>query len=306
MTTPLVSVIIPAYNAAVFIAKTLDSVKAQTFKDYEVIVVDDGSSDGTQAVVEKYFASNKMRGFCILQPNKKIAAARNTGINSARGSYIALLDHDDIWYPEKLKEVVGVFNSRPAIDLVCHDLKIIKNGKTYKVMRCGYRFGNLHKNLILKGNAVTPSSSVFKREKALAIGCFRELPEINTAEDYDFWIRFSKTGNFYFLHKVLSEYHIISGGASTRIEYHLKNTEGLMMEHIRNYVGPSPSWFMQLRIRKRMASLYRSAAKEFLVSKGDSEKINCYITKMMKQYPIGIKNLIIAGWGFLRKIGIKI
>ncbi|MCX5783023.1 MAG: glycosyltransferase, partial [Elusimicrobia bacterium] len=265
MNVPLISVVIPAYNSANFISKTLDSVRAQTFNDYEVVVVDDGSSDETRAVVEKYFALNKMPGRCVRQSNKKIAAARNAGINLARGKFIALLDHDDIWYPQKLEKVVDAFNRHADADLVCHDVDMIRNGKFYKVIRCGYS-GDIYKNLIFRGNALTPSSSVFRRDKALAIGCFRESPEINTVEDYDFWIRFSKTARFFFLQEALSEYHVVESGASKNIDYHINNTERVVSQHMKEFAGENPSWFLRLMMRRRMSVVYRSAALELLRS----------------------------------------
>ena len=90
---PKVSVVIPAYNAADFIEATLDTVRAQTFRDYEVVVTDDGSADATQAVVEGYLRRHALRGRCIRQENKKIAAARNTAMRASRGDFIAFLDH---------------------------------------------------------------------------------------------------------------------------------------------------------------------------------------------------------------------
>src|SRR6516165_4853362 len=103
---PLVSVIIPAFDAAANIRQTLNSVLAETYQDFEVIVVDDGSSDATGAIVEEYVAGDT-RFHLIRQSNAGVGAARNTAIRKARGKYIAPLDADDYWFPEKLEKQVA-------------------------------------------------------------------------------------------------------------------------------------------------------------------------------------------------------
>jgi glycosyltransferase involved in cell wall biosynthesis len=95
---PTVSVITPAFNAAPYVRETLDSVLAQTFTDFEVIVVDDGSTDETAAIVD-WYAQRDPRVRVVRQANRGIAAARNTAIAHARGRFLALLDSDDLWFP---------------------------------------------------------------------------------------------------------------------------------------------------------------------------------------------------------------
>ncbi|MBI5202595.1 MAG: glycosyltransferase family 2 protein [Elusimicrobia bacterium] len=199
MAEPTVSVVIPAYNAASFIEKTLDTVRAQTYRDWEVVLVDDGSTDGTADVVEKYLAKHGMPGRCIRQPNGKIAAARNAGMKAARGRYIALLDHDDLWRPEKLETVMAEFEKHPEADLVCHNEDIVKDGTILRTSENGPYCEKMYERLLWVGNALSPSATVFKKEKALAIGGMRENAEFNTVEDYDFWMRLSKVARYQFL-----------------------------------------------------------------------------------------------------------
>ena len=106
MDKALVSVIIPAFNAAANIRQTLNSVLAQTYQEIEVIVVDDGSSDATSAIVEEFVARDP-RFQLVRQSNAGVGAARNTAIRKARGKYIAPLDADDFWFPEKLEKQVA-------------------------------------------------------------------------------------------------------------------------------------------------------------------------------------------------------
>src|SRR5687768_17409195 len=119
-----VSVVIPAYNAADFIERTLESVRAQTYRSYEDVVIDDGSTDGTHELVTRWLALSGVAGTCIRQVNKRIAGARNAGMRAARGEFIALLDHDDLWDPEKLAVVMAEFDKHPEVDLVCHNERV--------------------------------------------------------------------------------------------------------------------------------------------------------------------------------------
>ncbi len=108
-TLPLVSVIIPAYNAENFIAKTLASVVAQTYRRLEILVVDDGSSDRTQSIVQT-MAQQDPRIKLFKQANAGVAAARNAGIDKAKGEYIAPIDADDLWHPETLEKLLIPFD----------------------------------------------------------------------------------------------------------------------------------------------------------------------------------------------------
>lgn len=117
----LVSVIVPAYNRAHLIGQTIESALAQTHTRIEVIVVDDGSSDGTHEVVERF--GDPVR--CVRQPNAGVAAARNRGFTEARGEFIALLDSDDIWLPWKLEAQVAILRTRPDVGMVWTDMSAI-------------------------------------------------------------------------------------------------------------------------------------------------------------------------------------
>src|SRR5579864_1311902 len=116
---PLVSVIIPTYNTANFIKETLDSVFAQTFEDYEVIVVNDGSPDTQQ--LERVLEPYRDRIVYLKQENQGPSGARNTAIRHARGSFLAFLDSDDIWFPEFLSEQMMFFQNGPSLDLIYAD-----------------------------------------------------------------------------------------------------------------------------------------------------------------------------------------
>ncbi|HMX29971.1 MAG TPA: glycosyltransferase family 2 protein, partial [Blastocatellia bacterium] len=110
---PAVSIIIPAYNVAPFIAETLDSVFAQTYRDFEVILINDGSTDGTAEQIKPFLN----RIVYLEQPNSGVMAARNAGLRAARGRYIALLDSDDLWQPRFLEVLVGMLEADATLDV---------------------------------------------------------------------------------------------------------------------------------------------------------------------------------------------
>jgi glycosyltransferase involved in cell wall biosynthesis len=293
-----VSVVIPAYNAAGFINRTLDSVRAQTYTSFETIVVDDGCSDGTGDVVERYFAAHGMNGRVVRQPNGGIAAARNTGMRAAAGEYIALLDHDDLWYPAKLASVMDRLERDPGIDLICHDENITRDGHVVRTSQRRRPRGSMYESLLFDGNLLSPSATVFRRDRALQLGGFDERDAYLTVEDYDFWMRFSREFRIEFLPLVLGEYVLVERAASRRVVYHHARLEGMLRGHLAEYLRGNPSHMARLRARRRLARVYRSAARQ-LISYGEAaDDQRAFVRRMMGTYPFESRNVAVALlWG---------
>jgi glycosyltransferase involved in cell wall biosynthesis len=287
---PAVSVVIPAYNAQAFIAETLKTVAAQTHRDFETIVVDDGSQDETHAVSERFLRENGLRGRCIRQENKKIAGARNTGVREARSRFIAFLDHDDAWHPEKLEAVMREFALHPKADLVCHNENVTENGRLLKVKRYGPWVADMYGKLLFKGNDLSPSCVTVKREAILAVGGFRENPDFNTVEDYDLWMRLSRVCRFHFLDRVLGEYHFEERGASRRIAYHHSNLEHLLRDHFCGLYGGRPGLLDRVRMRRRLAAVQRSALGLLMSHSESPELQRQYALRMLRTFPFDPKN----------------
>ncbi len=301
MNAPHVSIVIPAWNAAAFIEKTLATVAAQTFTDFEVIVVDDGSSDDTKLIVDRFLKDRGLRGRCIKQENKKIAGARNTGIRAAEAGLIAFLDHDDLWFPDKLARTLAEFDAHPDADLVCHDENIVKNGELVRVSRNGPLSANMYERLLFEGNALSPSAVTVKKSKLFEAGLFRENPEFNTVEDYDLWMRLARICRMHFIDEVLGEYQLVEGGASNRIVYHNTNLERLLRDHFRNF--PSPNARTRARMRRRLGVMCRSAAR-LLLDQRDLAAAGVYARRAAAECPWDWKNLAVAGlWAVKRLTG---
>ena len=187
----LVSIIIPAYNAAPYIKETLDSVFAQTYSDYEVIVVNDGSPDTQE--LETVLLPYRSRVTYITQANRGLAGARNTGLRAAKGALIALLDADDVWLPDYLQVQTDYLRDRPQNDLVyCNALFFGDSpydGKEY--MNEFPSAGEVTSAAIISRRCHVFVSIMARRDAMLAVGFDESL---RSCEDFDCWIRFTARG----------------------------------------------------------------------------------------------------------------
>ena len=192
-----ISVIIPTYNRRHTLERAIDSVLSQTFKPFEIIIVDDGSEDGTRNWVQEAYPSIKY----IYQPNNGVSSARNKGIISSSGSWIALLDSDDEWMPEKLEDQVIFINENPG-SLFCHTNEIwIRNGVRVNQMKKHKKYGGDIFKYCLDMCRISPSSSLIKKEVFEDVGLFDE--SLTVCEDYDLWLRITANYTILFLDRPL-------------------------------------------------------------------------------------------------------
>lgn len=190
-TTPAVSVIIPAYNVAPFIVEALDSVMAQTFTDFETIVINDGSPDTEE--LERALEPYRDRIVYIKQENGGAGAARNAGLRAARGELVAFLDADDAWMPNFLSEQVAFIKSGEGYDLVYANARLFGEGRKAHgtVMDRDHSEGPVtFESLIGERCIVNTSSVVARREPILEVGLFDE--SLRNSQDFDLWARLAK------------------------------------------------------------------------------------------------------------------
>ncbi|MGA3402499.1 MAG: glycosyltransferase [Acetobacteraceae bacterium] len=232
MTTPLVTVVIPAYNAAATIQRAVDSVLAQTFEDYEIVVVDDGSKDTTSEIVAAY-DSDKVR-LLRLPGNLGQSGATNHGIAAARGEFIAFLDADDEWLPTKLAKQVKVLRDNPAAVMAS----------------CGCRFVDAQGG-VLREFGIPPAMEKSEVWRRLLVASFvakpcvvarasvlRDVGPFDTtlvvAEDQDMWIRLSLAGEVEFVREFLTTVHDTPGSLT---KVHIDKVENYVLPMIRRHIA---------------------------------------------------------------------
>ena len=198
---PLVSVVIPSYNRAQYIAETIDSVLGQTHRNVEVIIIDDGSTDTTDEVVKPYLSQVKY----IRQENAERGASRNHGLRVAMGEYISFLDSDDVWLPTKLEHDLKIFNRMPNVGLVCSNaVQIDASGKQLRLLTPRAYSGQVTDRLI-ENNFILMATHLVKAEAVRELDGFREERELSGSEDWELWVRLSTAVDFYHSNEVTAK-----------------------------------------------------------------------------------------------------
>jgi len=189
---PTISIITPAYNASDFLPQTVASALAQTYRDFELLIVDDGSTDDTRDIAKSWERTDR-RIRVLTRPHGGPSAARNTAIAHAQGSYFALLDSDDLWHPSFLDAQIRILTSESAVDVVtgnAYNLGGARDGQP--VNPAGTSCRELSLREILEHENSVFVMSVFRRAVVERIAGFDERLPLN--EDYDFWIRAAHAG----------------------------------------------------------------------------------------------------------------
>ena len=247
---PLVSVIVPAYNAERYIEETLESVFRQTYSAMEVVVVDDGSGDRTVDIVQRM----GNRAAIIRQENAGVCVARNRGAAHAQGVLLAFLDADDVWEPDKVERQVRVFEEHAAVGVVAVNFDEIDGAGenlTREMKQPSHLFGrivDLHRHLLEFGNFLSVSACMMTRAAFDASGGFHTKQRILSG-DYDLWIRISEQHRFYVIPEVLCHYRVLP---ESQIHGSLEKEYGAQ----RRILEMHRSRFSDSGFRRRLARLY--------------------------------------------------
>lgn len=279
-TSPLISIVIPSYNQAKYIAYNLDSILAQTYSNFEVIFIDDGSKDNTAEILKSYTEKDSRIKY-FYQNNSERAVARSHGISKANGKYICLVDSDDTWLPHKLETQLAVMENDPEI-ILCYapvnridpENKPLKNAARQQE---GYS-GLIYKHLLMRNfiPSVTPMirASVLKN-----IG--EQVTDFIPYEDWDFWLRLSRCGKFHHIKEALGNYRLhpqqsVKNVKASRIEeVTIKvldaNTQEFLLEHaeLLNFLDLNKKNF-KASVQEAYSLAYLRIAYWYLVA-GDSK-----------------------------------
>ena len=210
-TYPYFSIVIPTYNHADYLEKSIESVLDQTFSDWEILLIDNSSTDKTDEIVSR-FENSKIRVFKINNCGV-ISKSRNLGINNSRGEWIAFLDSDDWWEPDKLFECKKAIGEN--IDFIYHDLWKIYNNNKIGIVKSRQLNPPILMDLLLNGNTISASSSVVRKSFLKLIGGMNEEIEMNSTADYNSWLKISElTNNFLHIPMNLGSYRIHGSNVS--------------------------------------------------------------------------------------------
>lgn len=229
------TIVIPTYNRAEKLNKTIISVLDQTYPNFEILVMDDGSTDHTKEVISNFSDDRIIYKWA---PNSGgPATPRNRGINSAASPWICFLDADDIWYPTRLAETFNVIETKSNIDVICHNemLNVIGSNKK-TVLQYGPSSPDFYKTLLLEGNKLSTSAVTVRTDFLLKNKIkFNQKKEYIIVEDYDFWLRLAQSGaKFYFSIKVLGEYIVENDNISNSTQKLKQNLKVLLEDHVFN------------------------------------------------------------------------
>ena len=194
MSPPLVSVVMPAYNMEKYLAEAVQSVLGQSWRELELVLVDDGSTDATPVMADQIAASDP-RVRVVHKPNGGLSSARNAGIAAARGEHLCFLDADDAFLPDKIARQVELLRLFPACDLVFSDYYLGRPGLTPTFMSCRQPPPMPMREVFVYMNWFGPPLSVLLRRRLQErVGLFDE--GLRASEDWDFWLRASRCGEF--------------------------------------------------------------------------------------------------------------
>ena len=210
---PLISVIIPVYNSEKTIQETLKSVLNQTFSDFEIIVINDGSQDSTLDIISS-LQDSRIKIFSY--PNAGISASRNRGISHASGEFIAFLDHDDLWTPDKLESQLRALQENPQaavayswVDLIDESSQFIRSYSRLSIT------GNVQAELLVSNFLKTASNPLIRKEALIQVGGFEQ--SICGPEDWDLFLRMAAHYHFVAVPRSQVLYRMITGSASTNV-----------------------------------------------------------------------------------------
>jgi glycosyltransferase involved in cell wall biosynthesis len=278
---PTVSIIVPTYNRSRLLARAVKSVLNQTYQNFELIIVDDASTDNTEEVVGSF--NDERIKYVRHEKNKGEAAARNTGIKAAMCDYIAYQDSDDEWLPEKLARQMELLEDAPSEVGVIYTgfWKTENHGRTYIPFSwVSQKNGDIHKEL-LKGNFIGSPVVLIKKECFDRVGLFDE--RLRNLVDWEMWLRISKRYHFRCVDEPLAVAHYDSDNVSDDPDSLIDALE-LVLEKNRS----------EFEAEKKMLVRHWINIGNLLVARGRVKKGRHYIVNALRLYPFSIRLLLAA------------
>lgn len=283
------SVIIPSYNREHILPKAIDSVLQQTFSDFELIIVDNGSTDNTCQLIETYSSRDNRVRYLWQENSGSPAGSRNTGIKNAAGEWIAFLDSDDWWFTNKLEEVYKAIQSDQTKQFIAisHWEDKYVNNEPYSILYHGSEeTTGLYEKLLFEGNLFSTSAMTVKTAILRELGGFNPRRDYFIVEDYDLWMCIAQKGAIFSIKKSLGVFSINSSNMSGNIELTHKNLKQLINDHIDNLARSQEDKDKLKRIHFARIDYYQGRTYQF---DGQFNKAVVLLWSSIRQYPLGLK-----------------
>lgn len=239
---PRVSVIMPVYNTELYLKEAVDSILEQTFEDFELIAINDGSKDKSSAILDRYAAIDS-RVRVIHQENQGLVATLNRGIDAARGEYIARMDADDISFPRRFEQQVAVLDEQPDVVLVAGGFEIIDEENEFLYREVIPAHDRDIKRSMLLRNPIAHGSVMFRRQACLDAGKYSN--EHGPTEDFELWVRLAAYGKFVGLEQTIFRWRVNQKGITSNNN---KLQLELMKVHIAALWSVSPPEVLSARV----------------------------------------------------------
>ena len=262
-----ISVVIPTFNRLIYLERAIKSVLNQTTSVNEIIIVDDGSDDGTSEFIHSNYPNLKY----IFQSNSGVSAARNTGIKAASSNWIAFLDSDDAWVTNKIQKQITELELNPEMNF-CHSNEIwIRNGREIKQKNTHKKFGGFIFDKCLDKCRISPSTVICRKSLLIKLNGFDE--DLAICEDYDLWLRITSNNPVIYIEKPLI---IKYGGHQDQLS---RNSEGIESYHIKS---------LEKLLKQDFHSEHRIAMENMLIN-----KLKIYANGAKKRGRVNIYNKFI-------------
>ncbi len=231
----LFSVVIPTYNRSQFLKRSVKSVLEQTYPCFELIIIDNGSDDNSEAVIGSNFSDKRIK-YYYQKGSGSPANPRNHGIKLAQGEWICFLDSDDFWHRDKLNEVFKSIHNGENLDVICHNEKIFyEQNATYgHTLSYGPNSENMYREMLFSGSRLSTSATTIRKNFLIDNNLFfNQSPDFATVEDYDLWLNLARTGaRFKFLQVVLGYYSVSDSNLITSSGLFCINLKKLLKLHV--------------------------------------------------------------------------
>lgn len=285
------TVIIPTYNRGYIIEKTIKDVLCQTYSDFEVIVVDNGSTDNTKNIVENISSIDSRITYIYQENTGSPAGSRNTGIKYAKGDWVSFLDSDDSWEKNKLEKVYDKIAKLDSNVIAVSNWEYYKvNDKIKSILKHSSHFKNKpYRRLLFGGNYLSTSAMTVRKDILVNLKGFDERDEYFAVEDYDLWLRIARVGNIDYIKEPLGSFNIYTDNMSGDSSLVNSNLRSLLYNHINSYY--KSSILRKILLAKHLARAYRYEARA-LLSEGRVEESKTLHTLSFQMFPFSFKTIV--------------